>query len=151
MLNLQARVHLEEVEVPFGNEHEFEGACVHVPGGPGKAHGSSAHLCPQSMCQGNRGALLDYLLVASLDRAFALTEVNQVAGSIAEHLHFNVARLVKQALKEDGRVAEGCLGFAPRPLQLLRKFSDTVHLAHTLAATSGRGFNKQGKAYALRL
>src|SRR5437016_4679005 len=113
MLYLQACVHLEKVEVPACIEHEFESARVHVPGGPGKSHSGGAHLCTQSGCQGNGWTLFDYLLVAALDGTFALTKMDQVTGGIAEHLDFDVARPVKQALKEDGGIAKGCLGLAP--------------------------------------
>src|SRR5262249_15613565 len=120
------------------------------PGSPGKAYGSCAHLGAQGGCQGNRGTLLDNLLVAALDRTLALAEVDQVTGGITEHLDFDVARVLKQALKEDGGVAEGCLGLAPCSCQLFREVIDAVYLAHALAATSGRGFDEQGEADALR-
>src|SRR6266699_1151171 len=113
MLYLQTRVHLEEVETSICIEHEFDGARVHVPGGPGKPYGGCPHLGAQSGCQGNRGALLDYLLVAALDRTFALTKVDQVAGGITEHLYFDVARLLQQAFQDHGAVATR--RFAPAP------------------------------------
>src|SRR6266567_4752437 len=151
MLYLQTRVHLEEVETSICIEHEFDGARVHVPGGPGKPYGGCPHLGAQSGCQGNRGALLDYLLVAALDRAFALTKVDQVAGDITEHLYFDVSRLLQQAFKEDGGITESRLGLAPGARQLFRKVGSGVYLAHALAATTGGGFDEQGKAGALRL
>ncbi len=104
-----------------------------------------------SGCQGNRGTLLDNLLVAALDRTLALTKVDQVAGGITEHLDFDVARLLQQAFKEDGGVSESCLGLAPGARQLFREVGSIVHFAHTLAATTGGGFDEQGEAGALRL
>src|SRR5260221_6965108 len=151
MLYLQARVHLEEVETSICIEHEFDGARVHVPGGPGKPYGGCPHPGPQSGGHGNRGALLDNLLVAALDRTFALTKVDQVAGGITEHLDFDVARLLQQAFKEDGGITESRLGLAPGARQLFRKVDSIVHFAHALAATTGGGFDEQGKAGVLRL
>src|SRR5260370_4995894 len=134
MLYLQARVHLEEVETSICIEHEFDGARVHVPGGPGKTYGGCPHLGAQSGCQGNRGTLLDYLLVAALDRTFALTKVDQVARGINEHLDFDVARLLQHACKEDGGRPERCLCLAPGARQLLREVGSGMDLRHTLAA-----------------
>src|SRR6266852_477922 len=151
MLYLQARVHLEEVETSICIEHEFDGARVHVPGGPGKTYGGCPHPGAQSGCQGNRGTFLDNLLVAALDRTLALTKVDQVAGGITAHLDFDVARLLQQAFKEDGGITEGCLGLAPGARQLFREVGSGVYLAHALAATSSRGFDEQGEAGTLRL
>jgi hypothetical protein len=40
-----------------------------------------------------RGRLLDDLLVAPLDRAFALAEIDRVAVAVGEHLDLDMARL----------------------------------------------------------
>ena len=53
-----------------------------------------------------RRRLLDELLVAALDRAVALAEVDDVAVRVGEHLHLDVARVLEVALDVDGRVGE---------------------------------------------
>ena len=60
-----------------------------------------------------RRRLLDDLLVAPLDRAVALEEVDDVAVGVAEHLHLDMARPFEIALDQHAVVAEGALRLAP--------------------------------------
>ena len=59
-----------------------------------------------------RGRLLDHLLVAALDRAFALAEIEDVAVLVAEHLDLDMARALDELLDEDAVVAEARLALA---------------------------------------
>ena len=59
-----------------------------------------------------RRALFHHLLMAALDGAFALAQVDHVAVAIAEQLDFDVARALDQLLDVDFGIAEGALGFA---------------------------------------
>ena len=59
-----------------------------------------------------RRALLHHLLMAALDGALALAQVDHVAVAVAEDLDFDVARALDQLLDVDFGVAEGALGFA---------------------------------------
>ena len=68
-----------------------------------------------SRCAGierGRGAFLQHLLVAALQRAIALAEMDGVAPAVAEHLDFDVARPLQIFFQIDRVVAEGGLGFA---------------------------------------
>ena len=47
MLDLEPRVHFEEVEAPVGIEEELDGPGVPVPGALGQAHGRLSHRGPQ--------------------------------------------------------------------------------------------------------
>ena len=58
------------------------------------------------------GDLLDDLLMAALDRALALAEVDDRAVRVAEHLHLDVAGPIEVALEEQAPVAERRRGFA---------------------------------------
>ena len=49
---------------------------------------------------------LDHLLVAALDRAFPLAEIDDVAVFVAEHLDFDVAGIDDEFLDEDAIVPE---------------------------------------------
>jgi hypothetical protein len=87
-----------------------------------------------------RRGLLDDLLVAALDRAFALAEIDDVAVLVAQHLDLDVARIGDELLDEDAVVAEGgaastCAGEALAPPR--RRRGD----AHALAAAAGRGLD----------
>ena len=63
------------------------------------------------------GRLLDQLLVAALDRAVALAEVDHVALGVGEHLHLDVARVLQVALEVDAVVGEELLAFAGGALE----------------------------------
>ncbi len=55
-----------------------------------------------------RRRLLDHLLVATLDRALTLAEVDHVAVSVAEHLDLDVATPFEERLDEHRAVTERC-------------------------------------------
>ena len=65
------------------------------------------------------GAFFEQLLVAALDRALALAEVDDVAVVIAEDLELDVARVLDVLLDVDVADAEGRLGLALRGLERL--------------------------------
>ena len=60
------------------------------------------------------GALLPDLLVAALQRAVALAEMDGLALAVAEHLNLDVTRLFEIFLEIDGVVAERRLGLGAR-------------------------------------
>ena len=59
-----------------------------------------------------RGRALDHLLMAALDRAVALEQMDEIAVGVAEDLHLDVARAAHQLLQIDLVLAEGGLGLA---------------------------------------
>ena len=92
MLDLQARVHLEEVELAVGTHQALDRAGrVVVHRGRG-LHGHRAEALAQLVVDDGRRTLLDDLLMAALQRAFALADVDDVAVLVADDLHFDVAR-----------------------------------------------------------
>ena len=58
-------------------------------------------------------ALLDDLLVAALERALALAEMDRVAMGVGDHLDLEVAGPREEALDEHAVVAEAGLGLPP--------------------------------------
>ena len=110
VLDLHARVHFDEEELSvLVEELDRPGADVaqfrHSP------RDNSADAVALLGVQGRGGTFLPHLLVAALQGAVALAEVNGVALGVAEHLDFDVARLGQIFLKIDGVVAEGGLRF----------------------------------------
>src|SRR5256885_17082401 len=59
MLDLKARVHLEEIEVALGVHEELDGARVDVAGGAREPAGRLAHAPPQARVHDPRTAPLD--------------------------------------------------------------------------------------------
>jgi hypothetical protein len=88
-----------------------------------------------------RGRFLHHLLVAPLDRAFALAQIDDVAVLVAEQLDLDMARALDELLDEHAVVAE-----AGQPLALGR-LEAFAHVAfgpgqpHPLAAAAGRGLH----------
>src|SRR5205807_1942201 len=72
MLDLQARVELDEMEGAVGAEHELEGARVQVADLQTGMGDALLHRRPGLLVESGRGRLLDQLLMSSLNRAFAL-------------------------------------------------------------------------------
>ena len=72
MLDLEARVDLEEIEVEMRVDEKFDGARIDVASGAGETHGGIAHLFAEIGRHDGRRSFLDHFLMAALDRAFAL-------------------------------------------------------------------------------
>src|ERR671935_3309060 len=113
MLDLQPRVHLEEVEVTVGIDEELDGAGIHIARRAREATGGLAHPRAQRPVDERRRALLHQLLVASLDGALALAGVDDVAVRVAKDLDLDVARPGDRALQINGGIAE--CGTPPPP------------------------------------
>src|SRR5204862_1457487 len=135
VLDLQARVHLEEVEVPNWVHQELDRAGVDVPRAFGNPHGSSAELGAQIFSDARPGGFLDQLLMAPLDRAVALAEPDDVSLTVGEDLHLDMARVPDLPLQVERGRSEGggCLARrpAPRGLEVFIAPDD----AHPLAST----------------
>ena len=110
MLDLQAGVHFEEVERAVLPGDELDRAGAVVVHGLGQRDGLLAHGLAGLLVEQRRRRFLDDLLVAALDRAFALAEIDDVAVLVAEHLDFDVARIDDEFLDEHAVVAERGLG-----------------------------------------
>ena len=119
MLDLQARVHLDEVPGRVGRElaaldQELDRAGALVGHRLGAGDGGRGDLGAQLRRHARRRGLLDHLLVAPLQRAVALEQVHDVAVGVAEHLHLDVAGPVDHLLQQDAGIAEGRLRLALR-------------------------------------
>src|SRR5207244_251421 len=113
MLDLHARVHLEEVEAAVRPEQELDGAGVVVVDGPGQAERGASHLLPEGLVHGGRGCLLHELLAAALQRALALAKMDSVAVMIGEELDLDVTSSGEEGLEVDGPAAEHSLAAPP--------------------------------------
>ena len=114
MLDLQARVHLEEVEGAVGAEQELDRAGAAIADRLGRGDGGGAHAGAQVGIDGGRGRFLDHLLVAALHRAVALAEMDDVAVVVGEDLDLDVARVDHGLFEDQLARAEGALGLGAR-------------------------------------
>ena len=140
VLHLHARVHLEE-EVLAVLEQALDRARRAVADRLRRLGADLADPLAQLVVHGRRGALLDQLLVAALDRAVALAEVDHVAVLVGQHLHLHVARVGQVALDVDGRVVEELLALARGALERLLELGLLERDAEALAAAAARGLD----------
>ena len=87
------------------------------------------------------GRLLDQLLVAALDRAVALAEVDHVAVLVGDDLDLDVARVGQVALEVDARVGEELLALARGALEGVLQLVLAQRDAEALAAAAARGLD----------
>jgi hypothetical protein len=93
-----------------------------------------------------RGRLLDDLLVAALDGAVALAEVDDVAVAVGEDLHLDVARVGQVALEVDRRVGEELLPLAGGALEGPRQLLLGERDPEALAPAAARRLHRDGEA-----
>ena len=89
--------------------------------------------------------------MASLDRAVALAEVNDVAVGVAEHLDLDVSAVDDRALDDELAAAERGRGLGSGRADRSGELGLAVDLAHATTAAAGRGFYQQREADLERL
>src|SRR5215467_10502978 len=135
MLDLQSGVHLEKVEF-LALDDELHGARVEVPDGPGPGDRGGGQPLLEAGRQARSGTFLDELLVAPLDRALALVEMDDLSLRVAEDLDLDVPGLGQVALHEKRGGAECRLGPALRRGIRLRERAVVGDLDHADAAAA---------------
>ena len=80
-------------------------------------------------------------MVAPLDRAFALAEIDDVAVLVAQNLDFHVARIGDELLQENTIVAKARFRFRACAREAVGEFGRTVGDAHAFAAAPRGGLD----------
>ncbi len=150
MLDLEARVDFEEIEIVVRINEEFDGAGVDVTAGAGQAHSGIAHFLAQIGRHDGRRGFLDHFLVAALHGALALAERDDAAVRVSENLNFDVAGFFQVFFEIQARIAEGVHGFGRSVAPSGRKFGIVGHETHPFSATARDGFEQNGIAHVLR-
>ena len=136
VLDLQAGVHLDEVELAVLVE-ELDGAGAGVVDAGDGVGADAADPRAGAGVDHRRGRLLEHLLVAALQRAVALAEVDGTALAVAEDLDLDVARGGEVLLEVDLVVAEGGLGLGAGGLERRLHFVGVARELHAAAAAAG--------------
>ena len=110
MLDLDAGVHLHEVEVLLVIDQELQRAGVLVFDRVRQLDRGAAHRLAHGGGDEGRRRFLQQLLVAALDGAVALADVDDLAELVGQDLKFDVVRILDQLLKIERAVVEGLLG-----------------------------------------
>ena len=145
MFDLKPGVHFDEIELAvFPQKFDRTRAAIaHV------GHGLRAdHAHPVAFCRGQdgRGRFFQHFLVAPLERAIALTQVNRVAVSVSEDLELDVARVAEVLLDIDSRIAERGLRLVPGLLHQAFELILAVADLHPAPAAAAGGLDDDGIA-----
>src|SRR5688572_10283313 len=110
MFDLDARVHLHEIEVSLRIEQELDRTRARVTELPASRNRSLTHLLAQLGRQHCRRRFFHQLLMAALNRTLALSEVNTVAVLVRQNLNFDVSGPFDVSFDVDAAVVEcgGC-------------------------------------------
>jgi hypothetical protein len=150
MLDLEPRVHLEEVHLPLARQQHLDRARAAVLHRLGESHGRMGDLRAQIVRERGARGLLDDLLMAPLQRAVAIPQVHRAAAPVAEHLHLDVARVLEQLLDVHARIAERRGRESLRALDTLAQLGLVPRGAHALAAAAPRRLDDDGIAHRVR-
>ena len=148
MLDLQARIHFQEIEVLFEVRvhQKLDGTGIVIVGSLCDADRDLAHAPAHFRIHQWRGRLLHHFLVTALDGTLAFTEINRVAVLVRQHLHLDVPGVENGFLQINFAVSESPLRLAlcrfQRGLQLLRR----THQSHPFAAAARRRLQHDGIA-----
>ena len=123
MLDLKPRIHFQEEEALILAGDEFDGAGAVVADGLSERDRLLAHFLARRLVEQRARRFLDDLLIAALDRAFALAEIDHVAVLVAQNLDFDVARIGDEFLDEDAVVAETRFRFGAGAGKTVRHFA----------------------------
>jgi hypothetical protein len=146
MLNLDTRIHLDEELVAVEIVEEFDGAGVVVADLAGDADRGGAKGVDDIAGEAETRGDLDDLLVAALDGAVALVEMDDVAVFVAEDLDLDVFGARDVFFEEDGGVAEGAAGLGLGLVEEIGEIGGLVDDAHAATAAAEGGFDDEGKA-----
>ncbi len=101
-----------------------------------------------------RRRLFDHLLMAALDGAFPLAEVDEVTMFVAENLDLDVTWTLNEFFEINFARAKGSLGFAGSAAHGAFEVALLSNRAHAFATTAGGGFQQNriadGRGNALR-
>jgi hypothetical protein len=150
VFDLQAGVHLEEEEPTPIVDEELACAGAAIPDCLREANRGEAHLRSRGLIDCGRRRLLENLLIASLDTAIALTEVDARTECVEQDLDFYVPGSLEVSLEDEPIVAEGGRGLPPSCSDRVAELAGVAHDPHALAAASTRGLDDQRKAEVAR-
>ncbi|MPL71091.1 hypothetical protein SDC9_16859 [bioreactor metagenome] len=144
MLDLHARVDLDEVETALVHVHqELDGAGVLIADRIADLQRKAADLGALLGRQIGGRCALDHLLVAPLHGAVALEEVIEMAMRVAEQLHLDMAGAQDHLFQIALAIAEGGLGLAPALAHLLDQLLGAHDRAHAAPAAAPAGLQHQ--------
>ncbi len=151
VLDLEPRVDLEEPGRPVRLEQELGRRGIGEAGRRAEPHGLLMQRDTGLAAEARGRRLLDELLVASLDRAVALTDGHDGPGRVTEQLDLDMPCRADLALEIDRPVAEPGKGLGGRGREGGWQVRHPLDPAHPPSPASGRGLDQQREADRLGL
>ena len=142
VLDLDAGIELEEPDFIAADE-KLSRASTAVVGGASEGNRGRVEPCAQRVVDDGRGALLEHLLVATLDRTVALAQRDDAAVGVGEQLDLDVMRALHETLGIDAPVTKRRLGLACCCRCGFLELVGRTHDAHPASATTGRRLDQQ--------
>src|SRR5438552_1494201 len=149
VLDLDAFVDLQEVKMASVIDDELNRAGVSVVSHLGYADGGLAHFLAQvfePVFNERRRGFFDDFLVAPLDGAVALAQVDDVTAIVAQDLELDVMRVFDEFLDVNAGIAKGLFRFAAGGMIAFDQGDVVMRNAHSAPAAPGDGFDHDGIA-----
>ena len=137
MFHLKARIHFEEVKVLLSIHDELNRSGAGVIHSLCQRDRLFAHRLARGFIEERARRLFHNFLVAPLDRAFPLSQIDPVAVAVAKHLNFDVAGLGHEFFDENPVIPKGICRFVLGALETLTRFFVIPRDPHPFAATAG--------------
>src|ERR1700730_4692309 len=137
MLDLQPRVHFEEIEIFVFANDKFDRAGRIIVDRFCQRNRPFAQLAARFLVDEGRGSFLDYFLMAALDGTFTFAKMDDVSVLVAQYLNFDVARIGDKFFDEHPAFAESGFRLRPRADKIFRDLLARGDDAHPPAAAAG--------------
>ena len=141
MFDLDTRVDFHERERTVRGHEELHGSGTHVPDFRADRHGRILKPLRDAPEQEWRRGLLDKLLVAPLERAVPSADGDDPAIRVAEHLNFDVTRMVEEPFDETLPVAERGFGLVDGGFEGGFDIGEVAHDFHAAASPAVHCFD----------
>ena len=151
MLHLNARVHLQEVEVALFVHQQFDGARAGVSDFLKRLDNLVADALPGLRINLGGWRLLHQLLMPALNGALALAQVDDAAVVVAQDLKLDMPGRADVLFQINIRAGKRCRRLILRGAKKMGKFGRRGNNAHAPAAASRRSLDDDGIANAFRL
>ena len=141
MFDLNTRVDLDEVMPSHLIDQELSGTRIPVADALRQFDRVRKDRLAHLLRKVGRRCNLDDLLVATLNGAVTLKEMDGVAEGIRKELDLDMTRTLKESLNEDGAVAKGRLGLGHSSLKRVLEVGLLTDNTHTATAATHRGLD----------
>ena len=144
MLHLDTGVHLHEVKTSVSLQEKFNGSGIDITCCFCRSHSRFSHGTSQFRGNGSRRALLDHLLVISLNGTVAFSQMGHIPLAVCQDLKFNVPGMLHKMFDIHCAVAKGGFRLFFCGKKCLRKFLSGPGGTHTFSTAAQSSLHDHG-------